>query len=271
MLLSKSKSKSKMHAIENNYFAFIKEEVESVFKKKNNDESTNNENSNNEITYNKSINKQSTSKQSTSNDRKKGGSILFDLANISGLGHTPQTLHQQSDNITEVSTEIADRNNAIIVYSDGSCINNGKRNAYGGIGIYCENTKESISQKIVYQTFNKPVTNNVCEMYAIKVAIDKYAKNDHVLKIITDSQYCYNTFTKWAKSWKKNNWKKSTKGEILNLDMIKDIYSKCETLNIKFEHCNSHKSPPSDKSSKEYKIWFGNDMADKLASAAMKS
>jgi ribonuclease HI len=254
---NKTKNKTKVNGIEN-YFKIIKDEVDSAFKES--AESRNKTIKENTDNKNKcKLEDKSTDTKCKPNETVGGNMILHSLPLMDPV------------NTVNVSTEISDKSKAIVIYTDGSCMNNGKKNAYGGVGIYCENTNESISQKIVYQTFNKPVTNNICEMYAIKLAIDKYEQGSHILKIVTDSQYCYNTFTKWAKSWKKNNWTKSTKGENLNLDMIKEIYAKCENQSVKFEHCNSHKSPPSNKSSNEYKIWFGNDMADKLASSAMKS
>ena len=161
--------------------------------------------------------------------------------------------------------------NCITIYSDGGCIGNGKKNAFGGIGIYNETDKTTIAKKIVFDTFNAPVTNNVCELYAIKLAIDTYAKPSNTIKIITDSMYSVNTMTKWAKSWKKNNWTKSDKKIIQNLDLIKDIYEKTLKLNIKFVHCKSHQAEPKDKSSNLYTIWYGNFMADKLASEVMHS
>jgi ribonuclease HI len=155
------------------------------------------------------------------------------------------------------------------IFLDGGCIFNGKKNAIGGIGIFNQTDDLKISKKIVYTTFNKPVTNNICELYAILVAIEAYSNDKTGLRIITDSQYCYNIFTKWAISWKKNDWKKKG-GPILNLDLIKKIYSKVLLYDIKFQHCNSHTKEPDNKNSSEYKVWYGNFIADKLASDVMK-
>lgn len=158
----------------------------------------------------------------------------------------------------------------VIIYSDGSCINNGKKDAIGGIGIYNETECKYLQKKIVYSTFNMPVTNNICELYAIKVAINLYAREDNELLIISDSLYCINVFTKWASSWEKNNWRKAGNKEILNLELIKNIYESYKKYKISFKHVNSHTEEPKDKHSKEYKLWYGNYIADMLASNAMK-
>lgn len=43
-------------------------------------------------------------------------------------------------------------------------------------------------------------------------------------KIYTDSEFWINVLTKWASGWKANGWKKKSRGEIQNLDLVKDIY-----------------------------------------------
>lgn len=42
-------------------------------------------------------------------------------------------------------------------------------------------------------------------------------------EIVTDSEFWINVLTKWAPGWEKNGWKKS-KGEIKNLDLVRELY-----------------------------------------------
>ena len=39
---------------------------------------------------------------------------------------------------------------------------------------------------------------------------------------------------------------------------------------IKFIHVNSHRPEPINKNSLEHRVWYGNKMADKLATTASK-
>ncbi len=186
--------------------------------------------------------------------------------NTAGVCRQSLTIDKYFKVIKEDTKTYSDNSNKlIIIYTDGSSIGNGSKNATGGIGVYNETEDIKYSQKIVYKTFNKPVTNNICELYAIQYAIDNYANPNKTLKIITDSLYCVNIFTKWAQNWKRNNWKKRDNKPIQNLDMIKYIYSKVCCNKIVFQHCFSHKPEPIDISSIEHKIWLGNNIADKLA------
>ncbi len=42
-------------------------------------------------------------------------------------------------------------------------------------------------------------------------------------EIHSDSEFWINVLTKWAPEWEKNNWTKK-KGEIANLDIVKELY-----------------------------------------------
>lgn len=42
-------------------------------------------------------------------------------------------------------------------------------------------------------------------------------------EIHSDSEFWINVLTKWAPGWKRNGWRKS-RGEIANLDIVKELY-----------------------------------------------
>ena len=158
-----------------------------------------------------------------------------------------------------------------VIFTDGSAKNNGSKTATGGIGVYFPNRLEwNYSEQVTYNTFKTKVTNNLTELYAIIKAISIATSHDiSTFTIYTDSQYCYNSFTKWAKTGEKNNWKKKDGKPILNQEFVKDIYDATKKYKITFCHCNSHRNEPSCKESEEYKIWYGNMMADHLANVTI--
>ena len=57
--------------------------------------------------------------------------------------------------------------------------------------------------------------------------------------------------------------------EIINLDLIKQLYYLVLNNNVTFIHVRSHQKEPLDKSSEDWFKWNGNNMADKLAFKAM--
>lgn len=163
----------------------------------------------------------------------------------------------------------------IEIFTDGSTINNGKKNASGGIGVYFgKNDERNISKKVIYS--KKSVTNNICELLAIKLGIEKILEttSNEKLKttniiIYSDSEYSINCITKWSKNWEKNNWKGSNGKPVKNKELIKYNYDYYKKYKIKFKHIRSHTKAPTDTA--KYKLWYGNEMADKLARNAAES
>lgn len=155
-------------------------------------------------------------------------------------------------------------NNYYYLFTDGSSKNNQGKNPYGGFGVYYpENPELNISKKL-----EGKVTNNIAELSAVYYGILKLITKTKIKKqivIVSDSKYVIDSITKWAKSWEKNNWKKSDGKIIQNLDLVKNIYYLVNNLKIKFVHQRSHKKPPKDTESDKYFFWDGNDKADKLA------
>ena len=153
----------------------------------------------------------------------------------------------------------------IKIFTDGSSLNNNKySNRSGGIGVYFGlHDPRNISEKI----YLDKITNQVAELLACYQGIIKVITTQDIkalkLYIYTDSKYLIDAITKYGIDWEKNNWKKKKNKEISNLDLIKKIYYLYQNVNIKFKHINSHQKEPKNKESKEYKLWFGNMMADK--------
>ena len=122
------------------------------------------------------------------------------------------------------------------------------------------------------------VTNQRMELNACILGVEKcleIIKNNKQITdihIYTDSMYVINCITKWANSWCKLDWKRRVGGKIkddlCNLDLIKTLYKYNQDHKIKFHHVRSHQKQPNEQSDKWY-TWYGNHMADKLATDAM--
>lgn len=162
------------------------------------------------------------------------------------------------------------KSNDINIYTDGSAINNqakDKSKTLAGVGVFFgNNDKRNISFSLNKTKFKK--TNQVAELLAIIMGIQKLIETEIVGKknivIYTDSMYCINTYTKWAKNWAKNNWKKSNNKPVENLELVKKMYYLASNLKVRMVHVRSHKNEP-EKNTIEHERWYGNMMADKLA------
>lgn len=151
---------------------------------------------------------------------------------------------------------------SIVIYTDGSCSNNGYNNAQGGIGVYFPNKELPHVSKIF--DLDNP-TNQRTELYAILVAI-KYIHSKLNLKkynllIKSDSTYSINCITKWVNNWINNGWKNREGKDVANRDLIEPIYEYYLKYDIKFEHVAAH-----TKGDDEDSIY--NAKVDKLATKA---
>lgn len=163
------------------------------------------------------------------------------------------------------------------IYTDGACTKNGKAGSIGGFGVYAYcliEHSEAVNQ-------NK-ITNNICELLAIKYAL-MWIKANYIgdVEICTDSVYSIKCVTIWVHAWRKNNWLTSTKNPVKNKELIQNISELFEELNVnqkitfKYVSNNSHKKPPlgcngtlecptCDGNCKN-EDWVGNYEADRLA------
>jgi len=174
---------------------------------------------------------------------------------------------------TENTKENTDTIESLDFFTDGSVINNGKRNAKGGYGVYL-NDCQKYSFSYDEEFWGCPATNQNCELLAIQHAVGMIKQNINKIQnftIYSDSLYSINCITKWAKAWKKNGWKTSTNDEVKNKEIIENIFNTISPFEKRasFVHVRSHKTEPRDKTSKEWMIWYGNESADKLAKQGM--
>lgn len=192
------------------------------------------------------------------------------------------------------------KNKIIYLFTDGAVSGNGSTNSYAGYGICimnCDKNEngnkgngnvhkpyEYISNALMYsRNLPRGTTNQFAELYAIKRGLKILIKKKLIdsvdgitINLYTDSMYSINCLNTWIANWKKNNWINSNKKSVINKELIKsidDIIYELGKINVVvvFHHIRSHKSPPADKNSTEYMIWYGNDMADQCAVLGKKN
>lgn len=159
------------------------------------------------------------------------------------------------------NTKIKKYNNKFIVYTDGSCPNNGTPKARSSIGIHFSDKNsiklDDISEKLTLNNHS----NNIAELLAIQKAFEILLLNDITVPIClyTDSSYCKSILDKWYNKWVKNNLLDNKK----NLDIIKKTYNLYTKLNnVTIYYIKAHTNNNDEHS-------YGNRVADKLARDAI--
>lgn len=142
----------------------------------------------------------------------------------------------------------------LVIYTDGSALNNGRPNARAGFGLVA-----SDGQRVHGKVTGKQ-TNQRAELTAVYYALRTAAMHPDVL-IRTDSKYAMQGIDEWSKTWLRNGWKTAKGKPVLNEDIWKPILklrSKRDKAGVKtsFQHVKAHAGDP------------GNEEADALAKQA---
>lgn len=100
-----------------------------------------------------------------------------------------------------------------IFYTDGSCSPNP---GPGGWAV--------IEDKKPVATGSSPNSTNI-RMEAVALIEAMKLADGEPCRIHTDSEFWINVITKWAPGWQAKGWKKSSKGEIQNLDLVQEAFA----------------------------------------------
>ncbi len=138
------------------------------------------------------------------------------------------------------------------LYTDGACSGNPGPGGYGAILIYNGIEKEISGSE-------KSTTNNKMEIMAVLKGL-QMLKEPCEVTIYSDSAYVVNTIEQgWIYNWKKNNWIKSDKSKVKNIDLWEEMLRLTKIHKVKFVKVKGH-------SDNEY-----NNRCDRLAVEARES
>lgn len=134
-----------------------------------------------------------------------------------------QETYVKADNVDSavklLKSAVAKDSDALVIYTDGSSLANGKKGARAGVGVFFgANDPRNISERLV----GEPQTNQRAELTAIQRALE-VAPVAQKVQIYTDSQYSINCMTQWAASWERKGWKTATGAEVKNQDIIRKV------------------------------------------------
>ena len=121
----------------------------------------------------------------------------------------------------------------VILYTDGACSGN------PGIGGYCAILVCNGKQKVI-SGGEENTTNNRMELMGVLQGLKSLKKSCKV-DIFSDSAYVVNAFLQdWIGAWTNNNWKTSTKSEVLNVDLWKQLLKETQKHQIVWHKVKGH-------------------------------
>ena len=120
----------------------------------------------------------------------------------------------------------------IKIYTDGSCLKNPGNGGWAAI-IYINN------EKVVISGNKKNTTNNQMELTAAIEALKKVPEEQEI-QIFTDSKYVKLGITEWIEKWIQNNWKTSSKQNVKNVGLWKELNMISKKHKVKWSWVKGH-------------------------------
>ncbi len=138
------------------------------------------------------------------------------------------------------------------IYTDGACSGNPGPGGYGAILVY-KGIEKIISGGEAH------TTNNRMELTAVIKALEALREPCEIT-VTTDSKYVCDGITKgWAKSWRKNGWRKGDGKPALNPELWERLLELLDGHKVKFVWVKGHAGHPY------------NERCDRLAVDKIKS
>ena len=137
---------------------------------------------------------------------------------------------------------------AVELFTDGACSGNPGPGGWGAILRYHGHERELSGG-------DAHTTNNRMELSAVIAGLEQL-KEPCSVTLTSDSKYVCDAIKKgWARSWKKNGWRKSDKSPALNADLWDRLLALLDTHEITVVWVKGHAGHPE------------NERCDKLATA----
>src|SRR6266536_549188 len=169
--------------------------------------------------------------------------LLGNLCLFARMNKNKKLVQKKYSNYFQI---IMQKDNQLIIYTDGAARGNPGHGGYGVILMYGDKRKEiSAGYRLT--------TNNRMELMAVIVALESLKKKNIPVTIYTDSEYVLNSVEKkWLDNWIRTDFKGGKK----NKDLWLRYYYLAQDFDIKFKWVRGH----ADNTF--------NNLCDKLATAA---
>ncbi len=129
---------------------------------------------------------------------------------------------------------------AVELYTDGSCSGNPGPGGWGAILRYGTHEKELSGG-------DAHTTNNRMELSAVIAGLEQL-KEPCAVTLTSDSKYVCDAIVKgWARSWKKNGWRKSDKSPALNTDLWERLLQLLDIHQVKVVWVKGHAGHPENE------------------------
>ena len=149
----------------------------------------------------------------------------------------PQNISEKQGTPEESREPLPKKEGTYKVYCDGACIGNGSYNAPGG---WAAIVIDPDGEELELHSGIKGTTNNRMELTGAIEGLSIIPRGAKAL-LISDSQYVINGLQKgWAKSWRRNGWRKADGKNALNPDLWDRLLKLTEGRQMTYQWVRGH-------------------------------
>ena len=128
----------------------------------------------------------------------------------------------------------------VYLYTDGACSGNPGPGGWGAVLRWNQIEKELSGGEA-------ETTNNRMELTAFIRALEQL-KEPCEITLCSDSKYVIDGIQKgWARSWKKNGWRKADKKPALNADLWDQLLTQLDIHQVEFHWVHGHQGHPENE------------------------
>jgi len=128
----------------------------------------------------------------------------------------------------------------VILVTDGACLGNPGPGGWAALLRFGQHEK-------LLTGGESETTNNRMELSAVIEGLKPLNQACNV-RVVTDSQYVMNAFTKgWLESWKRNGWKTADKKPVKNQDLWEELDAALSRHAVTWEWVKGHAGHPDNE------------------------
>lgn len=122
----------------------------------------------------------------------------------------------------------------VVIYCDGSADKEG----HGGCAAVLIGKKR---RRNVFQPFPFGATNQKMEIMAAILGLSYLTQEGVRVRLISDSKYVIDAYNEgWVKDWKRKNWRKGSRREVMNIDLWKTLDAHVALQKVEFVWVKGH-------------------------------
>lgn len=146
----------------------------------------------------------------------------------------------ESESTSGVKQQDALKAGKVVIYTDGSAINNPGPGGYGVVLLSGKKRQE-------FSGGYRLTTNNRMELTACIIGL-KYLKTKSKVVLYSDSKYVVDSIEKgWARRWWANRWMKNKREKVENHDLWRQLLRLCDQHEIEFVWVPGHAGNPENE------------------------